>query len=63
MDLRAHIKRTFDQIHVIHGSDPAWVHEIKSGENPHKLYRLTPTMIAIFDQTAFPNDPRQECRP
>ena len=57
------IATVMEQYAAFHGSDPAWVHEIKSGENPHKLYRITPSMIAIFDQTAFPNNPRQEWRP
>lgn len=60
---RAAVAYIMEQYAAFHGSDPAWVHEIKTGDNPHRLYKLTPIMIAIFDQTAFPNDPRQEWRP
>ncbi len=34
-----------------------------SGKVPFKLYRLTPTLISIFDLKNFPKSPKQEWRP
>lgn len=34
--------------------------DIKSGANPHKFYKLTPTKFVLFDSKNFPQEPRQE---
>jgi uncharacterized protein YhbP (UPF0306 family) len=31
-----------------------------AGKNSHKLYRLTPRLIVLFDEENFPDDPRKE---
>ncbi len=46
-----------------HNSDKDWLNHIVSGENPHRLYRLTPSAIVTFDQTTFPDDPYQRWQP
>lgn len=34
--------------------------DIRSGRNPHKFYKLTPTDYTLFDTKNFPKDPKQE---
>lgn len=37
--------------------------KIISGENKHHLYKLKPTLIVLFDEVNFPDQPRQEFTP
>ena len=34
--------------------------DIRSGENPHKFYRIKPTKFVLFDRLNFPDNERQE---
>lgn len=42
------------------GSDPEWIGKIKSGEDAHRIYKLTPKTIVLFDDINFPENSRQE---
>lgn len=33
--------------------------DMRSGNNPHKLYRIKPTSYVLFDRVNFPDDERQ----
>ena len=33
-----------------------------SGQNPHRLYQIQPTLFVLFDEVNFPGDSRQEWR-
>ncbi len=44
------------------GKDPNFVADVKAGKNPHKLYRLKPKNIVLFDNLHFSDNPRQEWR-
>jgi uncharacterized protein YhbP (UPF0306 family) len=37
----------------------SWRVDFIAGKNSHKLYRITPNEIVLFDEEKFPNDPRQ----
>ncbi len=37
-----------------------WYNDFIAGKNNHKLYRLKPRLFVLFDEVAFPNDPRKE---
>lgn len=37
-----------------------WYRNFIAGKNPHKLYRLSPRLMVLFDEEAFPKNPRQE---
>ncbi len=39
------------------------LHDIRSGKNPHKLYRFKPSKIVLFDRINFPDNERQEYTP
>lgn len=43
-----------------HHSSPGFIEDVRSGKNPHKLYRLKPSNIVMFNNKDFPDDPRQE---
>lgn len=36
------------------------MNDIRSGTNPHKFYKLTPTTYTVFDNKNFPDQPKQE---
>lgn len=38
----------------------SFYNEFMAGKNPHKMYRLKPENIVLFDEQNFPDDPRQE---
>jgi uncharacterized protein YhbP (UPF0306 family) len=40
-----------------------FVENALSGKAPFRLYRLTPTLISIFDLKNFPHSPKQEWQP
>ena len=37
--------------------------EVLEGKSSHKLYRLRPRLIVLFDEENFPDNPRQEWKP
>ncbi len=41
------------------GRDAAWVDDFTAGRTEHRLYKLTPATIVIFDEENFAGDPRQ----
>lgn len=55
----AEVKRVMEKYGAHNGSSREWLDDIISGRNPHKLYRLTPSRIAIFDQVHYADDPQQ----
>lgn len=40
--------------------DAAWVEDFAAGNTEHRLYKLTPRSYVIFDESNFPETPRQE---
>ena len=40
--------------------DTAWVEDFTAGNTEHRLYKLTPASYVIFDESNFPDNPRQE---
>lgn len=36
--------------------------DIRSGKNPHKFYKISPTKFVLFDTKNFPDQPRQELK-
>ena len=36
--------------------------DTRSGKNPHKFYRIRPSMFVLFDSVNFPEESRQEWR-
>lgn len=42
------------------GKPPILLEEMRTGKNPNKIYKLTPTCFVLFDTKNFPDDPRQE---
>jgi uncharacterized protein YhbP (UPF0306 family) len=40
--------------------DPQLMADIKSGKNPHRFYKFTPTKFVIFDTKNIKGNPRQE---
>lgn len=40
--------------------DDAWVEDFTAGRTEHRLYKLTPSAIVLFDESNFPGAPRQE---
>lgn len=43
--------------------DQQWVRDFSAGRTQHKLYKLVPRSIVLFDEQNFAGDPRQEWRP
>lgn len=41
------------------GRDAAWVDDFTAGHTEHRLYRLTPHAIVLFDEEHFSDSPRQ----
>lgn len=39
-----------------------WLKDFIAGNNPHKLYKIKPTLFVIFDRVNFPDDSRKEWR-
>ncbi|HVZ12452.1 MAG TPA: pyridoxamine 5'-phosphate oxidase family protein [Patescibacteria group bacterium] len=37
-----------------------WYKDFAAGNNPHKLYRIKPTKVVLFDRVNFPDNDRQE---
>jgi uncharacterized protein YhbP (UPF0306 family) len=37
-----------------------WVEKMISGNDEHACYKITPSLIVLFDQANFPDNPRQE---
>jgi len=46
-----------------YGNDEVWIQDFLAGKNPHKPYKLKPSLFVLFDSKEFPNDTRQEWRP
>lgn len=46
-----------------HAKDANFIADIKAGANSHKLYRLRPDNIVLFDNLHFADEPRQEWKP
>ena len=44
-----------------HGDE--WLKDFIASNNPHKLYKIKPTLFVIFDRVNFPDDSRKEWRP
>jgi uncharacterized protein YhbP (UPF0306 family) len=42
------------------GRDQQLLKDIKSGQNPHKFYKMKPSKIILFDNKDFPDNPRIE---
>ncbi len=40
--------------------DPAWVEDFMAGKTEHRLYKLTPSSIYLFDEEHFPGGERQK---
>ncbi len=40
--------------------EKALLEDIRSGENPHKFYRIKPSKFVLFDKVNFPDNERQE---
>lgn len=40
--------------------DPSLLDDIRSGKNPHKVYRAKVSKFVLFDSQNFPDQPRQE---
>lgn len=40
--------------------DAAWVEDFVAGRTQHRLYKLTPSTVVLFDESNFPDTPRQE---
>ena len=45
------------------GRDQAWVDDFVNGKTEHRLYKLTPSEIVLFDEVSFPDSPRVICQP
>lgn len=39
--------------------DAAWVEDFVAGNTQHRLYKLTPASYVLFDESNFPETPRQ----
>lgn len=56
--IKKYLRKYFD-----YTQKPETIYEdIISGANPHRLYRLKPSLFVLFDVQNFPDDPRQEWR-
>jgi uncharacterized protein YhbP (UPF0306 family) len=42
------------------GKPDQLMNDVRSGTNPHKFYKLTPTTYTLFDTKNFPSQPKQE---
>jgi uncharacterized protein YhbP (UPF0306 family) len=42
------------------GRDAQWVDDIVAGRTQHRLYKLTPVAIQLFDEAGFPENPEQK---
>lgn len=40
--------------------DAAWIEDFVAGRTEHRLYKLTPATYVLFDESNFPETPRQE---
>lgn len=40
--------------------DAAWVEDFAAGNTEHRLYKLTPATYVLFDESNYPEKPRQE---
>ncbi len=40
--------------------DKQWVEDFVSGKTEHRLYKLTPSSMVLFDEEHFPDDPQQK---
>jgi len=40
-----------------------WYRDFLAGKNPHKLYKIKPSLFVLFDEETFPDDTRREWRP
>lgn len=41
--------------------DAAWIEDFVTGKTEHRLYKITPDSFVLFDESNFPETPRQEC--
>lgn len=44
------------------GRDQTWVNDFVGGKTEHRLYKLTPSEIVLFDEANFPDQPRIICQ-
>lgn len=42
------------------GRDKVWIEDFVSGKTEHRLYKLTPSAIQLFDEVNFPIQPKQK---
>jgi len=42
------------------GRDDRWVEDFVAGRTEHRLYKLTPTELVLFDEYNFPENPRRQ---
>ena len=42
------------------GRDEQWVEDFVNGNTEHRLYKLTPAAITLFDEEDFPETPQQK---
>lgn len=46
-----------------HHTSSSFVENVRSGKEPHKFYKLSPSNIVMFNNKDFPDNPRQEWNP
>lgn len=45
------------------GRDQQWLDDFVSGKTEHRLYKLVPSEIVVFDEVNFPNNTRMQLLP
>lgn len=54
------VEKALSEFAKKHHSNSNFIKDVHSGKNPHRLYRLQPSNIVVFDTKNFPDSPRQE---